>query len=78
MSGVTTPAIPTVTITIEEYERLKQGFEAYERIREKNRRAVQANNAKCTPEERSARARKAAEARIAKYGQKHRKTPEDQ
>jgi len=60
----------TITVPLEEYNELKRKAEAYDKISKGNSAKGKASVAKFTPEELSARAKKAVEARIAKYGQK--------
>lgn len=57
----------------EENAKLRVELEKYKRSYAKGANVM---NAKLTPEERSARAKKAVEARIKKYGQKSRKSSE--
>lgn len=64
---------PTIAIPKSLYDELMRKAEAYDKIKSNNSKAGKASVAKFTPEERSARAKKAVEARIAKYGQKKQK-----
>lgn len=65
-----------ISIPLQEYNRLKKVEEAYNRLTtnraKANGKAGKVSANKLTPEERSARAKKAVEARIKKYGQKSR------
>ena len=61
-----------VTISEEEYAELKRKAEAYDKIRGNNSRAGRTSASKMTPEQLSARAKKAVEARIKKYNQARR------
>ena len=63
----------TVTILYSEYEELKKKAKAYDKIVSSNSNAGKASAMKLSPEERSARAKRAVEARMKKYGQKRRK-----
>lgn len=63
----------TITVPLEEYEELKKKAEAYDKIKSNNSKAGKISASKLTPEQRSANAKKAVEARIAKYGQAKRK-----
>lgn len=67
----------TITIPKDEYNELKRKADAYDtqkaRLAVSNSRAGRMSASKLTPEERSARAKKAVEARIKKYGQKTKK-----
>lgn len=59
----------TIAIPKSEYLELKRKAEAYGKIKSNNSKAGKASVAKFTPEQRSARAKKAVAARIKKYGQ---------
>ena len=61
-----------VTIPKSRYNALLEKERAYNRIKSNNSVAGKKSSVKLTPEERSARAKKAVEARIKKYGQKSR------
>ena len=61
---------PTIAIPKSLYDELMRKAEAYDKIASNNSKAGKASVAKLTPEQRSARAKKAVQARIAKYGQK--------
>ena len=63
----------TVTISRAEYEELKMDAEKWRKHREAVSAGANKTNSKLSPEQRSANARKAALARVAKYGQKRRK-----
>jgi hypothetical protein len=63
----------TIAVPLEEYKQLKEKAEAYDKISQGNSAKGKASASKLTPEERSERAKKAVEARIAKYGQAKRK-----
>lgn len=59
----------SVTISEEEYAELKRKAEAYDNIRSNNSKAGKTSVSKMTPEQLSARAKKAVKARIKKYNQ---------
>lgn len=59
-----------ISISLQEYEELKRKAEAYDKMNAGASQGGKKAWAKLTPEERSARAKKAVRARIAKYGQK--------
>lgn len=59
-----------ITISKAEYDELKAKAEKYDKIKGNNSNAGKVSASKLTPEQRSERARKAVQARIAKYGQK--------
>lgn len=63
-----------ISISLREYNTLKRKAEAYDAQRARwsksNSRAGKVSASKLTPEERHERAKKAVQARIAKYGQK--------
>lgn len=65
-----------ISISLQEYNRLKEIEQKYTKListrAKANSRAGKSSAAKLTPEQRSARAKKAVEARIRKYGQKSR------
>lgn len=61
-----------ITIPLDEYNELKRKAAFYDRIAAKNSAAGKASASKLSPAERSARAKRAVEARMAKYGQKRR------
>ncbi len=63
-----------ITISMKEYNSLKADSEAYHKIKKRNQDAAKSGMARLTPEQRRERAKKAVAARIAKYGQKSRKT----
>ena len=65
--------IEKISISLQEYEELKRKADAYDRMNVGSSKGGKKTWAALTPEERSARAKKAVEARIAKYGQKSRK-----
>lgn len=71
---MTTFGNDTITISRTEYDELKHKAASYDRISEAGKRGGSRTMASLTPEQRSARAKKAVEARIKKYGQKSRKT----
>jgi len=60
----------TITIPKDEYEKLKRKAAAYDKMNAGASVGGKKAWAGLTPEERSARAKKAVEARIKKYGQK--------
>ncbi len=62
----------TVTIPRSEYEELKRKAAMADNRSRGNSKAGKASAAKLTPEQRRARAKKAVEARIKKYGQGRR------
>lgn len=62
----------TIAIPKSEYLELKRKADAYDKIKNNNSNAGKASARNLTPEQRSARAKKAVEARIKKYGQKSR------
>lgn len=62
-----------ITIPKELYDTLIKKAEAYDRICSKRSQEAKARNARMSPEQRSANAKKAVEARIAKYGQQKKK-----
>lgn len=64
----------TITIAVDEYNKLKRESELYRKMITDNSKAGKASAAKLTPEQRRARAKKAVEARIKKHGQKTRQT----
>lgn len=64
----------TIAIPKTEYAELKRKAEAYDKIKGNNSKAGKVSASKLTPEQRSARAKKAVEARMKKYGQKPRST----
>ena len=64
----------TITITVDEYNKLKRESELYQKMVADNSKAGKASAAKLTPEQRKARAKKAVEARIKKYRQGTRQT----
>lgn len=61
---------PTIAIPKSEYEELKRKAQAYDNMTKHLSSAGKAAANKLTPEQRSARAKKAVAARIVKYGQK--------
>lgn len=61
-----------VEITIDEYNELKEKAKKYDKIVSSGSKGGVAGQAKFTAKERSARAKKAVEARIKKYKQKTR------
>lgn len=61
---------PTIAIPKTLYDELVRKAEAYDKLTANLSKAGKTSSAKLTPEERSARAKKAVQARIAKYGQK--------
>lgn len=63
---------PTIAIPKSLYDELIRKSEAYDKMTRNLSQAGKASASKLTPEERSARAKKAVRARIAKYGQKKR------
>lgn len=63
----------TIAIPKSEYIELKRKAEAYDKIKNNNSEAGKKTWANVSPAERSARAKKAVTARIAKYGQKTKK-----
>ncbi len=62
----------TIAIPKSEYLELKRKADAYDKMNAGASTGGKKTWAKLTPEERSARAKKAVQARIAKYGQKTR------
>ena len=60
----------TIAIPKSEYLELKRRAEAYDKIKAKNSTAGKASASSLTPEQRRERAKKAVQARIAKYGQR--------
>lgn len=64
----------TIAIPIEEYKELKRKAEAYDRMNIGSSTGGKKSSANLTPQQRSERAKKAVAARIAKYGQKSRKS----
>lgn len=62
----------TIAIPKSQYDELCRKAAAYDELARNLSRAGKASSAKLTAEERSARAKKAVEARIRKYGQKRR------
>lgn len=64
--------ITTIEIPIEIWEEVNRKAEAYDKICALRSKEARARNALMTPEQRSANAKKAVEARIKKYGQKSR------
>lgn len=66
-----------ISIPLQEYDELKRKADAYDmqkaRLAKSNSIAGKASASKLTPEERLARAKKAVQARIAKYGQQNRR-----
>lgn len=65
---------PTIAIPKSLYDELIRKAEAYDKIKNNNSKAGKASVAKLTPEQRRERAKRAVEARIAKYGQRKKKT----
>lgn len=65
---------PTIAIPKSLYDELIRKAEAYDKIKNNNSKAGKASVAKFTPEQRRERAKKAVEVRIAKYGQRKKKT----
>lgn len=61
-----------IAIPKNEYDELRRKAEAYDKMAGQLSAAGKKTWAKLTPEERSARAKKAVAARIAKYGQKRK------
>lgn len=59
-----------ISISLQEYNELKYKAEAFDRMTSHLSKAGKVSSANMTPEQRSARAKKAVQARIAKYGQK--------
>lgn len=59
-----------ISISLQEYKELIRKAEAYDKMNIGSRIGGKKSSANMTPEERSARAKKAVQARIAKYGQK--------
>lgn len=59
----------TITVPLKEFNELKQKAEAYDKINAGSSKGGKASWAKLTPEQRSARAKKAVQARIKKYNQ---------
>lgn len=59
-----------VSISLQEYKELVRKAEAYDKMNAGAKVGGKKSSANMTPEERSARAKKAVQARIAKYGQK--------
>lgn len=66
-----------ISIPLQEYNRLKEIEQKYAKLvsvrARANSNAGKVSASKLTPEERSERAKKAVQARIAKYGQKSKK-----
>lgn len=56
-----------------EWQEICRKVEAYDKICAKRSAEAKARNARMTPEQRSTNAKKAVQARMAKYGQKSRK-----
>lgn len=61
-----------ITISIKEYKELQRKAKAYDNMTAHLGAAGKKSSANLTPEQRKARAKKAVETRIAKYGQKKR------
>lgn len=59
-----------ISISLQEYNDLKRKAEAYEKLSNGGKSGGKKSSANMTPEQRRERAKKAVEARIAKYGQK--------
>lgn len=62
-----------ISVSLQEYKELKRKAEAYEKLSNGGKSGGKKSSANMTPEQRSARAKKAVEARIKKYGQKRAK-----
>lgn len=68
-----TQTVKMIAVPEDKYKELMCKAEAYEKIRAGHSKAGKASVAKLTRQELSARAKKAVEARIRKYGQKSHK-----
>ncbi len=73
MQTSTTSEIIKLEMPITEWQEICRKVEAYDKICAKRSAEAKARNARMTPEQRSANAKKAVEARMKKYGQKSRK-----
>lgn len=73
MKQSTDSEIIHLEISAIEWQEICRKVEAYDKICAKRSAEAKARNARMTPEQRRANAKKAVQARIAKYGQKPRK-----